>query len=105
MRDNRSPYQIAVDFAKKDYDYYSKQKDDRRTQAAEITLEALSKIGIPIKPIEGTCPICDNTNECGLYCSECGQRINEERIEYKERSNEQTTEKESIKKAVRRKST
>lgn len=96
MYDNRSPYQIAIDFAKKDYDYYSKQNDDRRTQAAEIMLEALSKIGIPIQPVEGTCPICDNTNEYGLYCSECGEHINEERIEHKEGSNEQTTEKESI---------
>lgn len=100
MNDGRSPYQIAVDFAQKDYDYYSKQGDRRRTQAAEITIEALSKVSIPIQPIasaqEGTCPICDNTNEYGLYCSECGQRINEERIEHKEGSNEQTAEKESI---------
>lgn len=100
MNDGRSPYQIAIDFAQKDYDYYSKQGDGRRTQAAEITLEALSKVRIPIQPValaqDGTCPICDSTNEYGLYCSECGQRINEERIEHKEGSNEQTAEKESI---------
>jgi methionyl-tRNA synthetase len=100
MHDNRSPYQIAVDFVKKDYDFYSKQHDESRTAAAEITLEALSKLSIPIQPaamaIEGECPICGNENEYGLYCSECGQRINTERIEHEEGLGEQTAEKESL---------
>lgn len=86
MQDNRSPYQIAVDFAKKDYDFYSKQGDGRRTEAAEITLEALYKLPIPIqlkeRAQEGVCPICGSTNEYGVYCSDCGQHINEERIEH-----------------------
>jgi hypothetical protein len=100
MHDNRSPYHIAIDFAEKDRDFYSKQNDERKTQAAEITLEALYKMQIPIQPAamaqEGTCPICDATNEYGLYCSECGQRINEERIVQEEGLGEQTAEKESL---------
>lgn len=85
MNDDRSPYQIAIDFAKKDYDFYSKQHDERKARAAEITLEALDKLAIPIQPKgmfkDGECPICGSEEEYGLYCSECGQRINEERIE------------------------
>ena len=95
MNDNRSPYAIAVDIAKKNYDFYSKQHDERRTAAAEITLEALEKTRIPIQPVvmaqEGTCPICYSTNEYGLYCSDCGQRINEERIERKEGTDRRAT--------------
>ena len=92
MNDGRSSYQIAVDFAKKDYDFYSKQHDERRARAAEITLEALDKLAIPIQPKgmfkDGECPICGSEEEYGLYCSECGQRINEERIESEGAGNE-----------------
>lgn len=81
----KSEYEIAIDFARKDYDFYSKRHDERKVRAATITLQALYKLEIPIQPRSnfkaGECPICKSDKEYGLYCSECGQRINAERIE------------------------